>query len=1007
QEVPFEELVDKLEPRRDPSRNPIFDISMIVQNVMEPGGGTGTREMEKETPPTASEKRTVAAGNGAKGTGPESRAGKGEGGAAQTPGKTTAKFDISFSIYETPQNIHVEIEYYTGIFKAATIRRMADHFNNIIKAVVGNPAVKPDQIDVMTQQEKQQILYEFNDTAAEYPGHKTIHRLFEEQVERTPHAAALVGAIHEAPPEDNRQRQQGMGNPALITLTYDSINREANRLARYLQGKNGIKPGDRVGVYMPQTLSRVPALLGILKAGAVYIPLDRELPVERITYMIKDAGISSLLAEKNIPEQLEKLQTGSPALQHIIRLETNEINPEEEGNPNLNIQSTAPAYIIYTSGTTGRPKGVILEHRGMANLNTKYTREFKIGSRDRIIQFANISFDASLSEIFMTILNGAVLHLLDRETIGDYARFQAYLERQHITVATLPPPYAANLDARRLRLRMLITAGTSPNPGFMKKCSHLEYINAFGPTENTICCSYWSSAWEEETDRITIGKPIKNVQLYILNNKMAPQPLGVPGQLCIAGAGLARGYLNNPELTAQRFVKTTTIPNNQYPITNNVFYLTGDRARWLPGGNIEFLGRIDHQVKIRGYRIELGEIENRILTHPQIKETVVIARETENKEKYLCAYIVMATPATGETDIAGTLKNHIAGFLPQYMIPAFIITLDSIPLTISGKIDTKALPQPGLKPVEKNEKPRDATEKQLAEIWASVLGIEKERIGVESDFFDLGGHSLKATILVARIHEKMNSKVPLQQIFKTPALGALAAYIKTSGEERYATIQPVEKREHYALSPAQKRLFILQRMDEESVSYNMPQRYPLSPEIDKERLETIFKKLIHRHESLRTSFHMIDDTPAQKICAPGKEEFSIRQYKTVAEMKTRQSGISTPFDLTRSPLLRVAMVEPKSGEKTLYLDMHHIISDGISQALLIEEFKTLAEGGHLPTLRLQYKDYAQWQNSETRQHRIRAQEKFWLERFHGELPLLELPLDNSRPLIRRSEGKIA
>ncbi|MCP4151071.1 MAG: amino acid adenylation domain-containing protein, partial [bacterium] len=455
------------------------------------------------------------------------------------------------------------------------------------------------------------------------------------------------------------------------------LNEKANRLALYLQNKKGMKPGDRIGVLMTQSLNRVPAILSILKAGGTYVPLESSLPPERLKFMIDDAVIPIVLSEENNLELLKGLQRECEFFHSFLCMDTSySLEPRENasgiGGLNLKIQSTDPAYIIYTSGTTGKPKGVVLEHRGMANLNTKFSADFKVNCRDRVIQFANISFDASVYETFMAILNGAILHLLDPGTIENYSLFQAYLGMHDITIATLPPPYANNLDPESLQsLRMLITAGSSPNLDFIKKCSrHLEYINAFGPTESTICCSYWSSAEAGDFDNITIGKPISNTQLYITDSKLKLQPVGVAGQLCIAGVSLARGYLNNQELTSEKFVNhklqntnynqiaknkiqitnkkqkikkekrqktqqdasASAFPNNQYPITNNTLYQTGDLCRWLPDGNIEYLGRIDHQVKIRGFRIELGEIESRLLSHPEIKEAVVLTRQSEGDD---------------------------------------------------------------------------------------------------------------------------------------------------------------------------------------------------------------------------------------------------------------------------------------------------------------------------------------------------------------------------------------
>ncbi|MCP4149110.1 MAG: AMP-binding protein, partial [bacterium] len=545
QDVQFEELVEKLDPPRDPSRNPLFDISMVVQNFRGPGESGRSAIAGNSTEPLSTPERP----------------------------NTRAKFDITFLITETVDNIFIDIEYYTGIFKPDTIQRLAGHFKNIVKTVIDTPDAALDDIVLISEKEKNQLLYEFNDTDREYPGGKNIHSLFEEQVERTPHRIAAVGwnPLHRT-------------NTKPITyLAYRQLNRDAQRIAFYLLNQKNIRPGERVGVVMSQSLNRLPAILGILKAGAVYLPLAEDLPRERIQFMINDAGVGIILSEKNHLRLLNRLQLECDTFHSYLCMDSYDIHAEEEyGKRELtdielrynvgetttaqmiraDVESTAPAYIIYTSGTTGKPKGVVLEHRGMANLNTKYARNLKINARDNIIQFANISFDASVSEIFMALLNGATLHLPGRETIDDYTLFRDYLDTHDITIATLPPPYVNNLVPESLKsLRILITAGSSPNLDYIKKSSrYFEYINAFGPTESTVCCSYWSSreaVGAGDFDYITIGKPISNTKLYITNPKLNLQPIGIAGQLCIAGVSLARGYLNNPELTYSKFIPIT------------------------------------------------------------------------------------------------------------------------------------------------------------------------------------------------------------------------------------------------------------------------------------------------------------------------------------------------------------------------------------------------------------------------------------------------------------------
>ncbi|MCP5105232.1 MAG: amino acid adenylation domain-containing protein, partial [bacterium] len=589
QDVQFEELVERLQPVRDPSRNPLFDVSMVVRNFRR--GGEGLERLTADEPHPGTEYKN-----------------------------TTAKFDLTFFIHEEGENIDIDIEYYTGIFREETVRRMAGHFKNIVNAVIRDPFTRLKDIAIISEEEKRRVLYEFNDTAADYPKDKTIHQLFEEQAARTPDYVAIVGF---------RSYQ-----------TYSQLDRKSNQSARYLHDQKGVRPGDRVGIMLSPVLERPAAVLGILKAGAAYVPIDPLLPEERIKYMINDAAAGVVISEKRYMKTLNRLQCECGSFHSYLC-----INSEDDVRAvsrcgtaplNLDISSSGLAYIIYTSGTTGKPKGVMLEHHGVSNLNTVFAGDFQIEPADRIIQFADISFDASVWEMFMALLNGASLHLLSPAVISDYRLFPEYINRYHITVVTLPPPYARHLDPGQLgALRMMVTAGSPASADFIEECrGHFEYINAYGPTESTVCCSYWRLETGMDLSTIPIGKPIANTGLYILDEGLQPQPVGVPGELWLSGAGIARGYLNRPELTTEKF------PPAGGPSKSTPLYRTGDLARWLFNGEIEFLGRIDSQVKIRGFRIELEEIEERLSAHPGIREAVVTAREGETGEKYLIAYIV-------------------------------------------------------------------------------------------------------------------------------------------------------------------------------------------------------------------------------------------------------------------------------------------------------------------------------------------------------------------------------
>ncbi|MCP5052514.1 MAG: amino acid adenylation domain-containing protein, partial [bacterium] len=513
-------------------------------------------------------------------------------------------------------------------------------------------------------------------------------------------------------------------------------------------------------------------------------------------------------------------------------------------------------------------------------------------------------------------------------------------------------------------------------------------------------------------DNTPIGQPIYNNRIYILKpGTLQLQPVGIAGELCIGGDSLARGYLNQPELTDRKFVYynleiTNEIHSRDTPSRQNHkiiqptnpqrIYLTGDLARRLPDGNIEFLGRIDHQVKIRGFRIELGEIESRLLKQGNIREAVIIDWEDGTGGKYLCAYVVYSDPS-----VLPDLRKYLSKNLPDYMIPLYFVRLEKIPLTALGKVDRNVLPAPELKAGSDHIAPGGTSEIALAQLWSEVLGVEESIIGINSNFFELGGHSLRATIMVSRIHKILNVKVPLTEVFRTPTIRGLSQYIHSAAQERYATIEPVEKREYYGLSSTQKRLYIIQQMDLGNIAYNMPQFIPFEKMTSLEKLEEAFIKLINRHESLRTSFHMLDTQPVQKV--HDHAEFSIEHREDSLEHSDLQSFVR-PFDLSRAPLLRVELATTGKGRDILMVDMHHIISDGISMDVLRTDFLELYEGKTLPPLRIQYKDFTRWQNSEQQTERISNQTTYWLNQFEGEIPVLQLPVDYPRPVVQSFEG---
>ncbi|MCP5107698.1 MAG: amino acid adenylation domain-containing protein, partial [bacterium] len=661
---------------------------------------------------------------------------------------------------------------------------------------------------------------------------------------------------------------------------------------------------------------------------------------------------------------------------------------------------TSLAYVIYTSGSTGKPKGVMVEHASIMNTLTALQNRYPFRETDVYLLKTSYLFDVSAAELFGWYWGGGRLAVLEAGGEKDPRIILDAAARMQVThINFIPSMFAAFVDlltprtaGKLSRLKYLFLAGEALPAGPVKAFRRLNRTaaleNIYGPTEASVYAAWYSlSEWDGEGD-IPIGKPLDNVRLYILDKKNRLQPVGVPGELVIAGAGLARGYLNRPELTAETF---NPLEGGAYK--NYILYRTGDLARWREDGNIEFLGRIDNQVKVRGFRIELGEIENRLLNHAGVKETVVIAREDGSGDRYLCAYIVPC----GSFDPVG-LRNYLEALLPGYMVPAYFVELPELPRTATGKVSRRALPEPRLKAGDKYISPRDRIETGLAAIWEEILSHSP--IGIDDNFFELGGHSLKAVGLVGRIHKAFDVKVSLPEFFRLPTVRGLARNIsgKTDAPVLFMSIEPAEKREYDVLSSAQKRFFILQEITPGNAAYNMTETLSLEGKPDRRRLEDAFRKVIARHESLRTSFHIMNDVPVQRVhpTAPFKLDYYDREIGEIS------AGFDRAFDLSRAPLFRAALLKTGAGRHMLVVSMHHIVSDGTSTGILIRDFLSFYRGGALPPLPLQYKDYARWQQQrlESRQagrgNRGESGEKNPLSLFEHEV--LNLPTDFVRPL---------
>lgn len=671
-------------------------------------------------------------------------------------------------------------------------------------------------------------------------------------------------------------------------------------------------------------------------------------------------------------------------------------------------------YTIYTSGTTGNPKGVMLQHGNLVNYVSWFGAAAGIGKEDKTVLTSSPAFDLGYTLIFSSLLNGAELHMVSRDTLLGVEQLLEYIESNRVTYLKLTPSFftlvvnhprftAASFQS----VRVLLQGGEAINLKDMDRvkglCPHIRVMNHYGPTETTIgSVSNWIDFDNTVASdyRGVIGSPIDNTRVFILDKNMNPAPLGVPGELVIGGNGVCRGYLNNPELTAEKFVRNPFFPGEKkYPY----FYRTGDLVRWLPNGTIDFLGRIDHQVKVRGYRIELQEIEAQLQNHFEIDDVAVLARSADGGDKYLCAYYAAFEPLE-----VASLRQYLSERLPDYMIPSYFVQLEKLPLNPNGKLDRSSLPDPqsgtsgaSLTP------PRNDMDSQLMEIWSEVLGLSSDKIGIDDDFFEMGGHSLKAITLVMKIHKELDIKMPLAEIFQASTIRELSDYIAGAEKDKFFSIDIAERKEYYELSSAQKRMYVVHQMEPGSTTYNKPMVLVLEGELERRRLTDAFLQLMQRHEILRTSFELMRDEPVQIIHE--HIPFDIDYFKAPNSEASRKiiGQFVRPFDLSRAPLLRVGIIEEEDKENLhiLVADMYHIVSDGVSSGLMISDFIALYNRDRLAPLRLQYKDYSEWQNQMLRSGEIRKQEAYWLDRFKGEIPHLKLPVDfNDATMENLQEG---
>ncbi len=871
-----------------------------------------------------------------------------------------------------------------------------------------NSYIKKMQIDNQTSKQKQnislntlthiidtQVVQVLNDALLVHRPELCIHQMFEMQVERSPESIAVVF-------EDTR-------------LTYQQLNQQANQLAHHLRAL-GVGPEVLVGICLERSLEMIVGILGILKAGGAYVPLDPAYPPERLAFILEDTQTPVLLTQEKLVKNLppHQAQVVCLDLDWQGNIQNSQENPVNETTPDHLI------YVIYTSGSTGKPKGVMIPHRGIWNeLHWKQTT-FGLTQVDKVLLTISFSFDPSVWQIFWTLCFGGQLIIARPGGHQDPAYLVKVITEQQITVLALVPSILrVLLEEKGIEncrfIRHITCGGEALSSELIERFFaqlNLDNVlhNCYGPTEASIDTTFWTCQRGTNYAIAPIGRPITNVQIHILDENLQPVPVGESGELHIGGIGLARGYLNRPELTTDKFILD--------PFSSEVgarLYKTGDLARYLPDGNIEFLGRIDHQVKIRGFRIELGEIEAILGKHPALTETVVIDREDVPGDKQLAAYIV-ANPEQIPSQVE--LRRFLQGLLPEYMVPASFVFLDTLPLNPNGKIDRRALPAPHTSDFGLSTNfspPQNATEEVLASIWAKVLHLKQ--VGIYDNFFELGGHSLLATQVMSRVRQAFQVEIPLQLLFENPTIATLAQAIaqdeSRENDPRYQTIPQIANRESVPLSFAQQRMWFLQQLQPDSRAYILSNAQRLRGKLNVGVLQQSLDAIVVHHEALRTNFITSPDgSPIQVIGTPRSVELKIIEVKQEQVESLLSEEAQRPFNLESDLMLRATLLQVDEHEHILLLVMHHIASDGWSIGIFWHQLADLYEAflngkpSPLPRLPIQYADFAIWQHQWLSGEKLSSQINYWKTNSAGANAVLELPTDRPRPPIQTYRGAV-
>ena len=958
QDVPFEKLVEVLNPQRDTSRSPLTQVLLRLPNP--PTAPIEVANLKLKVLPISVE---------------------------------TADLDLILDMIELPNGIEAAVEYSTDLFAPSTIERLLQHWQVLLEAVVADPQLHISQLPLLTSAESCTILSEWNSIQVDSPDDRPqffVHELFEQQARLTPDAIAVS--------LENAQ------------LSYKELNRRANQLAHYLQTL-GVGPEVLVGICMERCLEMVIGMLAIFKAGGAYVPLDPSYPEHRLAFMLDDAQISLLLL-------LDQSQYILPANITCLKIVVDSDWPQiasQDGEDLGPIGDTSNlAYIIYTSGSTGQPKGVLVSHYGIVNLVEVQANTFGVQPVDHILQFASTSFDASIWEMFMALCKGARLCLASTDRLLPGQTLVDLLCEQQISVITLPPSALTTMAPEVVpALQTIVVAGESCPVDVMRHWAKgKRFFNAYGPTESTICATI-AACSEHTTGLPPIGHPVSHTQVYILDTHCGLVPTGIVGQLHIGGKGLARGYLKRTDLTADRF-----IPHPFSTEPGMRLYKTGDLARYLADGTIEFLGRIDQQVKVRGYRIELGEIEAVLGLHPAVQGCVVVVHEEQLDDKRLVAYVV----SQDDTLDIDELRHYLKLRLPEYMLPGVFSVLEALPLTPNGKIDRNALSmlQPaGTIAEDEYPAPHTPIEELLIDICQDILQLE--RVNIQDNFFEIGGHSLLGAQLISRIRLVLDIDIPIYNLFEAATIAAFCTFVETAFRSKAGVELPpllsVERQGRIPLSFTQQRMWFLDQLQPGNAFYNVAAPFSIHEFLNVAALEQSLQEVIYRHEILRTTFIVLEEEPCQIIAPSLHIPFPLVDLhglsnKVIRAELRRQAALSArqPFDLARGPLLRAWLFRMEMKEHMLLLTLHNSISDGWSRGIVMRELTALyqafqaGEDPELPALPVQYADFAIWQRQWLQGETLAAQTSYWVQHLSHALACLELPMDHPRPSVQTYRG---